>query len=311
MNAPDSEESPLIAQYAAKYNQQLQILLDRSAPQTLPRWAVWCVSLLVYVLRVFFLRGFYIVTYGLGIYNLNLLLGFITPQVDPELQHEEGPALPTKSDQEFKPFIRRLPEFKFWCVVCFCLCVCACVQCREQQRQQPGQEPQCVHLAAAGATAVGAHAAGAAQAEQHLGAAGTCVRVRADWRLHACDCAALLLSCRRWSSVKSLWIGLGMTLFPMFDVPVFWPILLMYWLLLFTVTMKRQIKHMIKYRYLPFSTGKKVRAAPARRRAQRAVAGSSRQEEAAMHATAAAGSSAAAQLSCTCCAAQALVWPRA
>lgn len=50
-----------------------------------------------------------------------------------------------------------------------------------------------------------------------------------------------------------------MTLFPMFDVPVFWPILLLYWLLLFTVTMKRQIKHMIKYKYLPFNTGKKVR----------------------------------------------------
>lgn len=65
-------------------------------------------------------------------------------------------------------------------------------------------------------------------------------------------------SCRRWSSLKSLWIGLGMTLFPMFDVPVFWPILVLYWLLLFTVTMKRQIKHMIKYRYLPFTTGKKV-----------------------------------------------------
>ena len=41
-----------------------------------------------------------------------------------------------------------------------------------------------------------------------------------------------------------------------FDVPVFWPILLMYWLLLLFVTMKRQIKHMIKHRYLPFSHGK-------------------------------------------------------
>jgi hypothetical protein len=49
-----------------------------------------------------------------------------------------------------------------------------------------------------------------------------------------------------------------MTLLPMFDVPVFWPILLLYWLLLFTVTMKRQIKHMIKYKYLPLTTGKKV-----------------------------------------------------
>ena len=56
--------------------------------------------------------GFYIVTYALGIYNLNLLLGFLTPQVDPEL---EGPTLPSKGQDEFRPFVRRLPEFKFWC----------------------------------------------------------------------------------------------------------------------------------------------------------------------------------------------------
>jgi hypothetical protein len=55
--------------------------------------------------------GFYIITYALGIYNLNLLLGFLTPQVDPEL---EGPTLPSKREDEFRPFVRRLPEFKFW-----------------------------------------------------------------------------------------------------------------------------------------------------------------------------------------------------
>jgi len=27
---------------------------------------------------------------------------------------EEGPMLPMRSDEEFKPFVRRLPEFKFW-----------------------------------------------------------------------------------------------------------------------------------------------------------------------------------------------------
>lgn len=27
---------------------------------------------------------------------------------------DEGPALPTKQNEEFRPFIRRLPEFKFW-----------------------------------------------------------------------------------------------------------------------------------------------------------------------------------------------------
>ena len=34
-----------------------------------------------------------------------------------------------------------------------------------------------------------------------------------------------------------------MTFFSVFDVPVFWPILLMYWFMLFFMTMKQQIKH--------------------------------------------------------------------
>ncbi|OUC48734.1 Rer1 family protein, partial [Trichinella nativa] len=37
---------------------------------------------------------------------------------------------------------------------------------------------------------------------------------------------------------------------------VFWPILVVYFIILFCLTMKRQIKHMIKYRYVPFSFGK-------------------------------------------------------
>ncbi|KAG0536989.1 hypothetical protein BDA96_03G109200 [Sorghum bicolor] len=47
-----------------------------------------------------------------------------------------------------------------------------------------------------------------------------------------------------------------MTFFSVFDVPVFWPILLCYWVVLFVLTMKRQIVHMIKYKYVPFSIGK-------------------------------------------------------
>jgi hypothetical protein len=109
----DPGDNP-IASALAKYNQKLQQLLDKSTPHIGPRWAGWGALFALYLLRVYLLKGFYIVTYGLGIYNLNLLLGFITPQVDPELEHD-APALPTKSDQEFKPFVRRLPEFKFWC----------------------------------------------------------------------------------------------------------------------------------------------------------------------------------------------------
>jgi hypothetical protein len=96
-----------------KLGQRYQTLLDKSTPMITGRWLLWLAVVGVYALRVTLLRGFYIVTYGLGIYNLNLLLGFITPQSDPE---NDGPELPTQSDQEFKPFVRRLPEFKFWCV---------------------------------------------------------------------------------------------------------------------------------------------------------------------------------------------------
>jgi len=41
------------------------------------------------------------------------------------------------------------------------------------------------------------------------------------------------------------------TLFPFFDIPVFWPILLVYFIILFVITMRRQIAHMRKYKSVP------------------------------------------------------------
>lgn len=155
-----------------KINSRFQHFLDKVTPHTFPRWMGFLVVVILYAVRVAYLKGFYIVTYGLGIYLLNRLIGFLSPMVDPEM---EGPGLPTSSDQEFKPFVRRLPEFKFW-----------------------------------------------------------------------------------YSCTKAFVIAFCMTFFSFFDVPVFWPILLMYWIVLFFITMKRQIRHMIKHRYLPFSMGKQV-----------------------------------------------------
>ena len=70
-----------------------------------------------------------------------------------------GPELPTRSNEEFRPFIRRLPEFKFW-----------------------------------------------------------------------------------YAITKSTIIGGFCTFFEVFDIPVFWPILVMYFITLFCITMKRQIR---------------------------------------------------------------------
>lgn len=62
-----------------------------------------------------------LVAYALGIYLLNLFLAFLQPKFDPsneaidnEMEDGSVGSLPTKQDEEFRPFIRRLPEFKFW-----------------------------------------------------------------------------------------------------------------------------------------------------------------------------------------------------
>ncbi|KAL1422631.1 hypothetical protein MTO96_021882 [Rhipicephalus appendiculatus] len=132
--------------------------------------------LVAFLGRILYLQGWYIITYALGIYHLNLFIAFLTPKVDPALgadDYEDGPELPTRVNEEFRPFIRRLPEFKFW-----------------------------------------------------------------------------------YSATKATLVAIACTFFDAFNVPVFWPILLLYFITLFCLTMKRQIKHMLKYRYLPWTHGK-------------------------------------------------------
>ena len=70
-------------------------------------------------------------------------------------------------------------------------------------------------------------------------------------------------------------VAFVLTFFSVFNIPVFWPILVLYFIILFGLTMKRQImvssslcfslplyislfsQHMIRFRYLPFSYGKR------------------------------------------------------
>ncbi|XP_054631648.1 protein RER1 isoform X3 [Dunckerocampus dactyliophorus] len=142
----------IVATFFTRIGQIYQSWLDKSTPYSAVRWGATLLLTAVYMIRVYIL------------------------QVDPSLLDEdEGPALPTKQNEEFRPFIRRLPEFKFW-----------------------------------------------------------------------------------HSATKGIVIAMICTFFDAFNVPVFWPILVMYFIMLFCITMKRQIKHMIKYRYLPFTHGKRT-----------------------------------------------------
>ncbi|KAI0229882.1 Protein RER1 [Lamellibrachia satsuma] len=158
------------------YHMMHQHLLDKATPYTVFRWIIWVLLVIIYGIRVFLLQGWYIVTYALGIYLLNLFIAFLTPKIDPavsDMDDDDGPSLPTKADEEFRPFMRRLPEFKFW-----------------------------------------------------------------------------------YSAAKAVVIATVCTFFEALNIPVFWPILVVYFIILFTITMKRQIKHMLKYRYIPFTHGK-------------------------------------------------------
>ena len=193
----ESAALPPAQQLILKYGRLYRTYLDKTVIFPRERWIFFFCVLALYVLRVYLLDGFFIVTYALGIYLLNLVIGFLSPQFDPEdelsmggggdnddiLPMDPGAAGASSAGMqkdfggttdretgEFRPFSRKLPEFKFWVM-------------------------------------------------------GT----------------------------KAVLICIGMTFFSFFDLPVFWPILLGYFILLVFITMKERIKHMIKYKYLPFS----------------------------------------------------------
>lgn len=130
-----------------------------------------------------------------AIYLLNLLLAFLQPRFDPSLEadltadeiEEGGPdeyVLPSQQpkDDEFRPFIRRLPEWNFWQVLFISY-----------------------HFAT---------------------------------NLHLIVC--------RLSTTRATLIALFCTVFEIFDVPVYWPILVGYFLALFAMTMRRQIQYVFK-----------------------------------------------------------------
>lgn len=162
--------------YFNKYSNIYQYYLDQATPHLKYRWCSLIGLLVLFMIRVVISQGWFVVCYGLGIYLLNQFLAFLTPKFDMSLQQDEQNKELESGNmaEEFRPFIRRLPEFKFW------------------------------HRA-----------------------------------------------------IRATVLSLVLTCFSILDVPVFWPILLMYFIILFALTMRRQINHMVKYKYVPLDIGKK------------------------------------------------------
>ncbi|EIW80394.1 retrieval of early ER protein Rer1 [Coniophora puteana RWD-64-598 SS2] len=192
MSSDEPASSPFdgVLSYYYKARRSYQQTLDRWTPHVLQRWLATLGFVSLFMLRIVLSQGWYIVCYGLAIYLLNLLLAFLQPRFDPSLEddlhadeieegvgeEDEAPRLPSQRDDEFRPFVRRLPEWQFWL-----------------------------------------------------------------------------------SSTRAIIVSIFLTLSEVFDVPVYWPILVMYFFILFALTMRRQIQHMIKYKYVPFDIGRKAR----------------------------------------------------
>lgn len=58
------------------------------------------------------------------------------------------------------------------------------------------------------------------------------------------------------SMMKVLGIGFFLTLFSFLDIPVFWPILVFYFVTLFAVQVGGRVKHMLKHNYVPWNKPK-------------------------------------------------------
>lgn len=114
VDQPAHEEASFVEKLVHPLKLRWILLRDRLAPLIIPRWIAAGVLLLFYVLRVWWLSGWYIVTYALGIYLLNQFVLFLMPQWDPEEVNAD--LLPTSATDEYKPFMRRLPEYRFWFV---------------------------------------------------------------------------------------------------------------------------------------------------------------------------------------------------
>ena len=52
----------------------------------------------------------------------------------------------------------------------------------------------------------------------------------------------MVFSPYRYGATRAVFVAITCTFFEFFNIPVFWPILVMYFIVLFVITMKRQIK---------------------------------------------------------------------
>jgi len=79
-----------VIQLFKRLGQTYQSLLDKSTPHPVSRWIFTFLLITIFIARVLYTKGWYIVTYALGIYHLNLFIAFLSPKIDPAMSDYEG-----------------------------------------------------------------------------------------------------------------------------------------------------------------------------------------------------------------------------
>lgn len=96
----------------SEFSMQMESLILKTKPYKLYRWIAYGVLALIFVLRLTIERRFYTIGYVAGIYSVNCLVLFLSPKLDPELYGRD--VLPSATDDDYRPFVRKLPEFVLW-----------------------------------------------------------------------------------------------------------------------------------------------------------------------------------------------------
>jgi hypothetical protein len=76
-------------------------------------------------------------------------------------------------------------------------------------------------------------------------------------RARAADSRCRRVSTLWWSSTVAIVVAIYTTFFSIFDLPVFWPVLVIYFIMLFFLTMHRQWLDMKRLKYVPWDIGNK------------------------------------------------------
>ena len=92
---------------------RFESIILRLKPYVLYRWIGFCLLTFPFIYCMFHFHKFYAIGYIAGFILLENFLKFISPKLDPDLYGND--VLPTTNeDGDYKPFIRKLPEFLFW-----------------------------------------------------------------------------------------------------------------------------------------------------------------------------------------------------